>query len=318
MQVKRLIVTGGLGFIGKNYCALEEKWNCDKVILDKVTYASDLDFYYEHLKPRGWRLLVADTSDLNSLPPDSFFCKSLILNFAAESHVDRSFSNAAVFLRSNALGTLNLVEKALKSSSRLLHISTDEVYGEILTDSVDESAVLNPTNPYSATKAAGDILVQTYIKCFGLQAKVIRANNIFGPRQLDEKVIPKAIHAALQGDIFYVHGTKDLRRSFLHSSDFAAALDIVLDSWQESEFNLFNVAGEVDVSIRELVERIYTFCGADLSLIKIGEDRPFNDGAYQINDQRLRQLGWKPRANFWVELKDLCISRSYLRRLDNF
>ena len=306
-----IIVTGGLGFIGKNFCESVSEIYVKKFVIDKVTYASDLDFFYEVLKPKGWKLIVADIVDIENYR-HILEQNHLVVNFAAESHVDSSFNNVDRFTHSNTLGTQKVIEFCLKYHHRLLHISTDEVYGEQAGAAVDETHILSPTNPYSATKAAADLFVQTYIKCFNLDAKIVRANNIFGPRQLVEKVIPKAIFCAQNQLEFQLHGTKEIRRHFLHTSDFNNALQIIVQSWDQSSHRIFNIASDNDVSIRELVEKIYKLFSITCDKIEIGQDRPFNDQQYAINDDRLRQLGWSPSRDFWIEIQKLCSENSYL------
>lgn len=306
-----IVVTGGLGFIGKNFCASVSEKYVGKFIIDKVTYASDLDFFYDVLKPKGWKLIVADIVDIGNYR-NNLVQNCLVVNFAAESHVDSSFSNVDRFTHSNALGTQKVIEFCLNNHHRLLHISTDEVYGEQAGAAVDETHILAPTNPYSATKAAADLFVQTYIKCFNLDAKIVRANNIFGPRQLVEKVIPKTILHAQNQLNFQLHGSKEIRRHFLHTSDFNNALQIIVQSWDQSSDRIFNIASDNDVSIRELVQKIYNLFSLGSDKIEIGPDRPFNDQQYAINDDRLRRLGWRPTRDFWIEIDKLCAESSYL------
>ena len=172
-----LIVTGGLGFIGKNFCKELNLQFSEKIILDKITYASDLDFYYNILKPLGWKLIVEDINSGRISEHFQDFKNATCVHFAAESHVDNSFENADEFLRSNVMGTQEIIKLCMQNNFKLLHISTDEVYGETVGHQADEISPLMPTNPYAATKAAADIFVQTHIRCFGLNAKIIRANN---------------------------------------------------------------------------------------------------------------------------------------------
>lgn len=313
-NIETIIVTGGLGFIGKNFCnelSIDYK---NKIILDKITYASDLDFYYSVLKDLGWKLIVDDLNSDKIADCFEALTKVQVVHFAAESHVDNSFKNAGDFLISNTMGTQSLIDLCLRFNFRLLHISTDEVYGESILSHVKESSPLTPTNPYAATKAAADIFVQTHIKCFGLDAKIIRANNIFGSRQLCEKVIPKAIKSASCKNEFLLHGDKPIKRHFLHTSDFTLALERLLTTWEVTAETIFNIAGDKNITIRELIEFIYEELSANSQLIKYGPDRPFNDQEYNIDDSLIRSLGWKPVADFWKELALLCSNRSFIER----
>jgi dTDP-glucose 4,6-dehydratase len=301
-----VIVTGGLGFIGKNFSHLMFDRFDRKIIIDTLTYASDLDFYYDYLKPLGWELIVGDVNNIEKMVLPKFMNEVLLVNFAAESHVDISFGNAGEFLHSNTSGTLKVIEFCHIRNFKLLHISTDEVYGEVTGAGVTEDSPLLPTNPYSATKAAADILVQTYIKCFSLDAKIIRANNIYGSRQFIEKVIPKAIFLASEKKKFFVHGNKNLSRHFLHTDDFSRALMKIIATWDTSLDRIFNIKADEEIPIKKLVESIYQFMKASSELIDFGPDRPFNDTSYQINDSRLRALNWEPTENFEVRLKKMC------------
>ena len=307
-----VIVTGGLGFIGKNFCRSKYDNFSIKIIFDKITYASDLEFYFLTLKPLGWKLVVGDLNDIETFEKLTGLKKCLVVNFAAESHVDHSFESAQHFMRSNALGTLSVAQFCQKNQYKLLHISTDEVYGEVTEIAADEQTLLNPTNPYSASKASADLLVQTYRKTFSLDAKIIRANNIFGHRQMSEKVIPKAIKYAYSQRKFSIHGSKLLSRHFLHTDDFSNALIAIIISWDDIETYIFNIAADESIEIRKLVKIIYQFCDADIELITIGTDRLFNDTDYKINDKVLRKLGWRPEIKFLPALKTLCLERSYI------
>ena len=313
MISENLVVTGGLGFIGKNFCDVFDGQYENKFIIDKGTYASDLDFYYKKLKPSGWKLIISDINDIAGVRQISGLDNLLIINFAAESHVDHSFSNAHHFMKANALGTLAILDYARDSKAKLIHISTDEVYGEVTGDAATEESLLNPTNPYSAAKASADLLAQTYLRCFGVDVKIIRANNIFGPGQLSEKVIPKAVEFAILGKRFEIHGEKNLKRHFLHTTDFTSAIEIILDTWDACEYRVFNISGNESYLIRELVTYIYGYLDAPKSLVVSGKDRAFNDEEYSINDDKIRSLGWSPKVDFWGAIRSICDERAYFR-----
>ncbi len=311
-KFENIIITGGLGFIGKNFCDFLDTDYKNKIIIDKCTYASDLDFYHEKLKKAGWKLIVSDINKISDIDELKGLKKLLIINFAAESHVDNSFTNAKYFLKANALGTLSVLDFVRSNGAKLIHISTDEVYGEVTEKPATEESLLNPTNPYSATKAAADLLAQTYQKCFNIDLKIIRANNIYGRRQLSEKVIPKAIKHATLKKQFNIHGNKNPKRHFLHTHDFARAIECIIKTWHTCPYRVFNISGEESFYIKELIEKIYDYLKAPKNLILTGKDRPFNDMEYLINDQKLRDLGWKPEVDFWPEIFKLCDERSYI------
>lgn len=307
-----ILVTGGLGFIGKNFCArVHSKFN-NKYIIDKCSYASDLDFFYKKLKPLGWQLIIGDTKFIRSMDIAAKANHLLIINFAAESHVDKSFGNVSSFIDSNILGTAEILELCRLRNARLLHISTDEVYGERSFAKATVADDLRPTNPYSASKAAADLLTQTYINCFKIDAKIMRPNNIYGPRQLVEKVIPKAIQASSRGEVFYLHGRKAIKRHFLHVYDFSDAVLRVISQWEDIDFQVLNVGSDFSVDIGLLVQFIYQQSGQSLSLIEYGPDRPFNDLEYRVDDSDMRSLGWSPIVDFWSALAQMCADRDFL------
>ena len=308
---KNIVITGGLGFIGKNFASQVSKEFDRKIIIDIITYASDLDFFYSQLKPFGWELIVADINNIENISALHILENPIIINFAAESHVDRSFSNAKKFLVANTAGTLAVLEFCRHKNFKLIHISTDEVYGEVTGVGACENSPLMPTNPYSTTKAAADMLVQTFTKCFAVDAKIIRANNIFGSRQLVEKVIPKAIMRASKKEPFFIQGKKDLSRHFLHTKDFSRALMKILKTWTSSEHQIFNISANDMISIKTLLETIYSNQDAPLDLIQFGPDRPFNDSEYCIDDTRIRSLGWRPLECFEDKLRELCDNKEF-------
>ena len=311
MKIDNLVVTGGLGFIGKNFCDVVEDNYKNKFIIDKGTYASDLDFYYKNLKPNGWKLIISDINEISEIYQMQDLANLLIINFAAESHVDHSFSNASHFMKANASGTLAVLDYVRETNSKLIHISTDEVYGEVTNSVATEESLLNPTNPYSATKAAADLLAQTYYRCFGVDVKLLRANNVFGRGQLSEKVIPKAVKFATQKKQFEIHGKKNLKRHFLHTDDFTSAVQCIMKTWYTCDHRIFNISGNEGHYIRDLVNYIYDYLGASQELVILGKDRAFNDEEYSINDDRLRSLGWGPKVDFWNEIRFICDNRSY-------
>lgn len=315
---RSLLVTGGLGFIGKNFCLnilnnlniLPDYTN--KIIIDKNTYASDLDYYNKNLS-NDWELIIDSCANIkNYINQNESYD---IIHFAAESHVDNSFTNARYFFQANVIDTLEMLEVLRNNPKnyRLIHISTDEVYGEQVNEPATEMSPLTPTNPYSASKTSADILVQTYKKCFQIDTKIIRANNIYGDYQLVEKVIPKAIFLARQKKQFFLHGSKSLKRHFLHTKDFSQAIYMLLCQWENINYDIFNIAGDNSYFIKDIVKKIYEMSNLDPKhFIKTGDDRPFNDTEYKVNDKIIRSLGWSPKVDFWDELKDIHLRNAVL------
>lgn len=311
LSERNALVTGGLGFIGKNFCNIIQHQYSKIYIVDKFSKYSDLEYYNLFLK--GCDLEIARVKDID-LNKYLHFNKQIdIFHFASESHVDDSFINAPDFAQSNYYDTCCLLEKIKsdKNSIRLIYISTDEVYGEILDEPADENTILDPTNPYAATKAAADILVQTYMKCYGINAKIIRANNIYGTGQHVSKLIPKSIFSANSGLKFLIHGNGEQRRHFLHTLDFTKAILNLLDKWNSLDDYIFNIAGDTEWQVMELVNFIYTKCAAPRDNIIFSEDRPFNDKRYFVDDSKIRETGWSPSVNFEEKISEMCINKDY-------
>ena len=308
------LVTGGLGFIGKNFVRDVSDRYENIIIIDKFSYASDIDFYKKYNSSSA--LVLQRVAELKLEPYVALYGTIDIYNFAAESHVDRSFENGPTFVESNVLDACHLLEevKKFRDSVRLIHISTDEVYGECNHIAAEEGDLFNPTNPYSASKAAADLLVQTYKKCFLINAITIRANNVFGEGQYFEKLIPKAIYRAANSLKFELHGDGKMQRHFLHTSDFSLALINLVSIWDELDEDIFNIAGDDELTIHEVVSLVYGNFDLDpQNFLVFKGDRPFNDKRYLVSDIRIRATGWEPKANFELELKQLCATHAYFK-----
>ena len=317
MYKKLLVVTGGLGFIGKNFCRETNIDADDKIIIDLFTSVSDVNFYRDFLKDLGWKLIKSDSAEISKLIDDSEYSHIDIFNFAAESHVDNSFHDVGLFLSRNVSSTVSVLDwvRGLKADARLFHISTDEVYGEIIDSAASEDHKFNPTNPYAASKASADLMVQTYGHSFNVPYAIVRANNVYGSRQYVEKLIPKAIFCASKGLPFDVHGSGLQRRHFLHTSDFTRALEVIeqkFDREMLSGRNIYNIAGDSELTVIDVVTRIYQMLDCSEQLISVGrQDRPFNDQRYFVDDSKLRSLGWRPLRDFNEVLTDLVHKKDY-------
>jgi dTDP-glucose 4,6-dehydratase len=247
---------------------------------------------------------VGDLCDLE-------FCTSvtkgadLVLHLAAESHVDNSFGNSLNFTRSNALGTHTLLEACrVNKIKKFIHVSTDEVYGEIHEGVHSESDMLNPTNPYSASKAAADMIVNSYILSFHMPIVTVRANNIYGIRQYPEKLIPRFILLALAGKQLPLHGSGLHRRRFLAAQDFADALVLLIDQGAIGE--IYNIGSEAEYANIEVAHMIADRLGLSTDdLFLYVEDRPFNDSRYAIDTRKLHALGWYPKRPLEQHLGDV-------------
>jgi len=294
----RLLVCGGAGFIGSTFARQRVLDHGDEVtVLDKLTYAGreenlkDLAGEQRFSFRRGAiedRAAVAEAFDASA--PEA------IVNFAAETHVDRSIAEPDAFVSTHALGTYVLLEAARERAVRFVQVSTDEVYGSIEEGTFTELSPLAPSSPYSATKAGADLLVQSYCHTYGLRASICRGSNNYGPFQYPEKLIPLMILNALHGDALPVYGDGMQVRNWIHASDFAAAVGCVLEHGLAGE--VYNAGGPDEQANIDVVRRIIALTGARESQIEHVADRPGHDRRYSLSSQKVRALGWSPRVRF--------------------
>jgi dTDP-glucose 4,6-dehydratase len=271
---------------------LEER-DDDVVVLDKLTYA-------------GRRENLADVEDRIEFVEGAIEDRDLvhelaqgcdaIVNFAAESHVDRSITDQEAFARTHVIGTGVLLDAARDAGvGRYVQVSTDEVYGSIASGSFTEESPLNPSSPYSATKAAGDLLVSAHGHTYGIHASICRGSNNYGPRQYPEKLSPLCVLNALAGDPLPVYGDGMQVRNWLYMEDFARAIDLVLLRGEPGE--VYNVGGPDEEANLVLVRRLLELAGRDESLIEHVTDRPGHDRRYSLSSGKVRALGWEPRVH---------------------
>jgi dTDP-glucose 4,6-dehydratase len=287
----KLLVTGAAGFIGSTYVRLVQEGH-DVTVLDKLTYAGRR----ENL-PGGVELVVGSIED-RDLVFGLADGMDAIVNFAAESHVDRSIADQDVFARTHVIGTSVLLDAARdRGVGRYLQVSTDEVYGSIAEGSFTESSPLDPSSPYSATKAGGDLLVSAYAHTHGLEAVICRGSNNYGPRQYPEKLIPLCILNALHGDGLPVYGDGRQVRNWLYVEDFCRGIHAVLEGGRPGQ--AYNVGGPDECENIEVVRRIVELTGRDESLIEYVNDRPGHDRRYSLASDKLRsELGWEAQVHF--------------------
>jgi dTDP-glucose 4,6-dehydratase len=292
----RLLVCGGAGFIGSNFVRVRLRSSDDEiVVLDKLTYAGrrenlqDLDddprFSFVHGAIEDHDAVAAASEGVGA-----------VVNFAAETHVDRSIAEPDAFVTTHAQGTYVLLEAARERGLRYLQVSTDEVYGSIAEGSFTESSPLDPSSPYSATKAGADLLVSGYHQTYGLEAVTCRGSNNYGPYQYPEKLIPLMVLNALAGDRLPVYGDGLNVRNWLFVEDFARAIAHVLEHGVAGE--VYNVGGPDECTNIEVVRRILELCDRDESLIEYVSDRPGHDRRYSLSSEKVRGLGWKPQQRF--------------------
>ncbi|WOX56623.1 dTDP-glucose 4,6-dehydratase [uncultured Methanoculleus sp.] len=301
----RLLVTGGLGFIGSNFIRqmLEEHPGDSIVNLDKVTYAGNPENLKDFDGDPRYTFVRGDICDpeivgsvFREYPVDA------VVHFAAESHVDRSIEDASVFVRTNVLGTHVLLEEALRHGvERFIHVSTDEVYGSIRSGSFRETDNLNPSSPYSASKAASDLLARSYHTTHDLGVIVTRCTNNFGPYQYPEKLIPLFATNLLEGKKVPVYGTGKNVRDWIHVADHCRAVDFVLRHGEPGE--IYNIGGGNEKSNLEITGGILRALGKDESMIEYVPDRPGHDWRYSLDSSKLRAMGWKPEFDFETALQ---------------
>ncbi len=292
----KLLVTGGAGFIGSNYVhyLLKEHSDYEVTVLDKLTYAGRK----ENLQD-VWDKIVFIHGDITKRedveePAKGCDC---IVNFAAETHVDRSILDAGTFVLTDVLGVYNLLETTRKHNvSKFVQISTDEVYGDIASGSFKETERLNPRNPYSASKAGAELLCRSYFETYGLPVVVTRSSNNYGPNQHPEKLIPKTIINALMDKPVPVYGRGRNVRDWLYVEDNCEAIDRVMHKGKLGE--IYNVAGNQELENLQVVKAILKLTGKPESLIEFVKDRLGHDLRYSINAEKIAALGWKPHVKF--------------------
>ena len=303
-----LLVTGAAGFIGSHFVLRHSAAHPSDaiVVLDKLTYAADKSF----LDPIAEQITfvegdIADQALVTGLVEENQI--DTIVNFAAESHVDNSISDATPFLHTNVIGTQALIEVVKAHPEvRLLHISTDEVYGDVSDDdpSCKTEDPLRPSSPYSASKAAAELLVQAAIRTFGIQAVITRCTNNYGPHQADEKFIPTVIRKALNDEPIPVYGTGKNKRDWIHVGDHCDAVEILLGvDWSTDQRTVFNVGIDREYENLEVAKLILDILGKPHDLISFVEDRKGHDWRYAVDSSETRTLGWAPQVEFTEGLK---------------
>ena len=285
----RVLVTGGAGFIGSHFVkrALRTHPDWHIVNLDKLTYSGNVENLPDGKRHEFVKGDIADRDLVASLWKDGFEC---VINFAAETHVDRSLLWADAFIKTDVLGTFTLLEAARQFGvKKFVQISTDEVYGSLATGAATEDSPLRPTNPYAASKAAADLLART----FGLPAIITRCTNNYGPSQHPEKFIPLCITNALEDKPLPLYGDGRYVRDWIHVEDHCAAIDFLVERGQPGE--IYNIAGGNEIENLTIARQICRHLGKPESLIKFVADRPGHDRRYSLNADK---IGWKPNRPF--------------------
>jgi dTDP-glucose 4,6-dehydratase len=293
--LKSLLITGGAGFIGSNFVhhVLKKYPDVEVIVLDKLTYAGNLDNLRDVADDRRYSFVQGDMVDRVIQEHNV----EAIVNFAAETHVDRSILEAGSFIKTDVYGTHVLLEAVRKFGlQRMLHVSTDEVYGSVTQGSWVETDNLLPNSPYSASKAGGDLLCRAYHVTYGVPVVITRGSNNFGPYQYPEKVIPLFITNALDDLPLPLYGDGLNVRDWLYVLDHCEAIDLMLHGGQDGE--VYNVGGDHELTNLELTEAILEKTGRPESLIHFVEDRPGHDRRYSLDSSKIHELGWRPRHAF--------------------
>jgi len=298
LRLRRLLVTGGTGFIGSAF--VRQRLRADPeigiTILDKLTYAGSEENLAEVKDDRRLRFVKGDICDpatVDELSRDA----DAIVNFAAESHVDRSLINAGAFVQTDVYGTYVLLEAARRHRhQRFLQISTDEVYGEVKDGKSREADALAPRSPYSATKAGAEMLVHAYHTSFGIPTVVTRGSNTYGPHQFPEKIVPLFITNALQDLPLPIYGNGSAVRDYIYVDDHVSAIARIL--WKGEPGSTYNIATGTQITGVEVADTILKLCGKPASLKYFVKDRPGHDYRYALDTHRLRPLGWEAGVQF--------------------
>ena len=296
--MKTILVTGGAGFIGTNFIRYLSK-NCNYKIInvDKLSYGSNIENLNDINK--NYVFIKRDIGDNLS---DIISNVDYIINFAAESHVDRSIADPANFVKENINGIINLLETVRKScnSPKIIQIGTDEEYGDIINGSFTENDVLKPSSPYSASKASSSLIALSYYRTYGMKIMVTRTANNFGKYQFPEKLIPKTIIRNYLNMEIPLYGNGNNKRDWIHVDDNVRAILTVLSNGKDGE--IYNISGNNELSNIEIVNKIFEIMNKK-GKIKYVSDRPGHDVRYSINSEKLLKLGWKPEYNFEEALK---------------
>ena len=299
----KLLVTGGLGFIGSNFISrvFENHENWSVVNVDAELYGSNhqsLEKFENNSKYSFVKGNITDQELMEKLVSES----DVVVNFAAESHVDRSISNARPFIDSNILGVFTLLETIKKMKKKMIHISTDEVYGSFNSGSAKEETRLNPSSPYAASKASAELLIQSYITTHKCNVIITRCTNNYGPKQFPEKLIPKTIILALNNDKIPIYGTGKNIRDWIFVEDHCDAIIDVLIKGKSGES--YNISAGNEIDNITIIKKILTIIGKPLENVEFVEDRPGHDFRYSMDSTKIRNtLEWSQKKKFEEGLK---------------
>jgi UDP-glucose 4,6-dehydratase len=307
MQINKVFISGAAGFIGSHLSEFSFKNypESEFILFDKLTYAANIKFLNSIINSKRVKFIKADLVDYDKLLR-SLKNVDLAINAAAESHVDNSFGNSLLFTKTNTLGTHCFLEACrVNKVKKIIHVSTDEVYGQNLGKPFEESRFLNPTNPYSASKAGADMLVNSYVHSFKIPIITVRANNIFGTRQYPEKLISKTIYNLIKKKKMTIHGKGNYYRYYLSVYDFCDAILILIKYGKNA--NIYNIGANKCFKITTVVKIICKSLKKNFKKnVKYIKTRPFNDKVYKISSSKLRKLNWNARRDLRNEINEIC------------
>jgi dTDP-glucose 4,6-dehydratase len=296
----RLLVTGGAGFIGSSFVrrqlARGDHWS-SVTVLDALTYAGNLDNLADIKDSKNFRFIKGDIRD-HELVMKELQGIDVVVHFAAESHVDRSIQGASEFVSTNVLGTQNLLEAARRVGvERFVHISTDEVYGSISEGSWSEESILLPNSPYSASKASSDLIARAYHKTYGMDVRITRCSNNYGPNQFPEKMIPLFVTNLIDDLQVPLYGTGSNVRDWLHVTDHCRGIEAIISDGEPGE--IYNIGGGTELTNLELTHKVLKIMGKDESYIRHVEDRQGHDLRYSVNIEKIQNAtGYSPMIDF--------------------
>ena len=307
MKINKIFISGAAGFVGSHLSEFLFKnfSESEFILFDKLTYAANIKFLNSIINSKKIKFVKGDLVNYKKLLK-SLKNVDLAINAAAESHVDNSFGNSLLFTKTNTLGTHCFLEACrVAKVKKIIHVSTDEVYGQNLGKPFNENRFLNPTNPYSASKAAADMIVNSYIHSFKIPIITVRANNIFGIRQYPEKLISKTVFNLINKKKMTIHGTGNYYRYYLSVYDFCDAILILIKSGKIG--NIYNVSAKKCFKITTVIKVICKSLKKNFkkNVVYI-KTRPFNDKVYKVSSSKLRKLNWKPRINLMNEIEEIC------------
>ena len=305
--MNKILITGGCGFIGSHLSEyIFKKFRKSKIIIyDKITYAAKKSYVDSISKNKRVQIIKADINNLKKLIMASKNV-DLLIHVAAESHVDKSFRMSNKFISTNVLGTSNVMEACkINKIKKIIHVSTDEIYGEILKGSFNEESPFNPSNPYSSSKAAAEMIVNGHKHSYKLPVTIVRSNNIYGIRQYPEKLISGCCLSLIKKRKFYLHGRGKQKRTFLYVGDFCKAIYKIIVS-KKTIRKIYNIGSYEEFSNVDVVKLICSYLKVDFKKnIFFTKDRPFNDFRYSVNFSKLEKLKWKPSVSLRDKIPEL-------------